>query len=93
VQRSAWIAGGVQPPCRFVLLTKIKATTEQINEIKERAKFTAIQREILQIFEELKAVEPVMKSEVPEDAEIHHCFLFLVEKFLVIGKFDKIKTR
>jgi len=61
--------------------------------VKERAKFEAIQKEILQIFMELRAVEPVMKPDIPRDAEILRCFVFLVEKFLVNGEFDKIKAR
>jgi hypothetical protein len=34
-----------------------------------------------------------MKSDVPHDAEILCCFVFLVEKFLANGEFDKIKAR
>jgi hypothetical protein len=49
---------------------------------KEQAKFNAIQKEIIQVFEELKAITPVMKADVPEDAEVLRCFIFLVEKFL-----------
>jgi hypothetical protein len=41
----------------------------------------------------LKALTPVMKADVPEDAEILWCFIFLVEKFLANGEFDKIKAR
>jgi hypothetical protein len=36
---------------------------------------------------------PVMKADVPEDAEVLRCFIFLVEKFLANGEFDKIKAR
>jgi hypothetical protein len=36
----------------------------KVESIKEKAKFDAIQKEILQIFSGLKAVEPVMKSDV-----------------------------
>jgi hypothetical protein len=64
-----------------------------MDTIKEKSKLKAIQKEILQIFQELKAVEPVMKSDVPHDAEILCCFVFLVEKFLANGEFDKIKAR
>ncbi len=63
-----------------------------MKNIKERAKFEAIQKEILQIFKELKAVKPVMKPDIPKDAEILLCFVFLVEKFLANGEFDKIKA-
>lgn len=91
--RSARIAQGISQPERYMLLTKIQDTTQKLVTDKEQAKFSAIQKEILQIFEELKAVMPVMKSEVPEDAEILRCFIFLVEKFFANGEFEKIKAR
>jgi hypothetical protein len=93
VRRSARIAQGVSQPERYLLLTKIQEATEKLTIDKEKAKFGAIQKEILQIFEELKAVIPVMKNEVPEDAEVLRCFIFLVEKFLANGEFEKIKAR
>jgi hypothetical protein len=93
VRRSARIAGGIQPPQRYALLTKLQETTKKLEDVKERAKLDAIQKEILQIFEELKAVEPVMKPNIPKDAEILRFFVFLVEKFLANGEFDKIKAR
>jgi len=80
-------------PSRYVLSTKVQQTTNKMDAIKEKSKLKAIQKEILQIFQELKAVEPVMKSDVPHDAEILCCFVFLVEKFLANGEFDKIKAR
>ncbi len=41
----------------------------------------------------MKAVRPVMTPDIPMDSEIQCCFVFLVEKFLVNGKFDKIKAQ
>ncbi len=76
-----------------MLLTKLQETSRKLDDIKEKAKFEAIQKEILQIFKELQAVEPVMKPDIPRDAEILRCFVFLVEKFLANGEFDKIKAR
>lgn len=35
---------------------------------------------------------PVMKHDVPEDAEVLRFFIFLVKKFLANGEFDKIKA-
>ncbi len=93
LRRSARIAQGISQPERYMLLTKIQGTTQKLIVDKEKAKFSAIQKEILQIFEELKAVMPVMKSEVPQDAEILRCFIFLVEKFFANGEFEKIKAR
>ena len=93
VRRSARIASGIHTPQRYTLLTRLQETTKKLEDVKERAKLEAIQREILQIFEELKAVERVMKPDIPKDAEILRCFVFLVEKFLANGEFDKIKAR
>ncbi len=92
VHISARIAQGITPPERYLLLSKIKATTDKIMQ-KEQAKFEAIQKEVLQLFQELEVLMPVMKSDIPEDAEVLRCFIFLVEKFLANGEFDKIKAR
>ncbi len=59
VSCSERIARGVGMPNRYVLLTKIQQTTSKMDKIKEKSKLKAIQKEILQIFKELKAVEPV----------------------------------
>jgi hypothetical protein len=76
-----------------MLLTKIQKAMQTLAVDKEQAKFEAIQKEIIQVFEEFKALSPVMKADVPEDAEVLRCFIFLVEKFLANGEFDKIKAR
>ncbi len=68
-RRSARIAQGITPPERYLLLNKIKTTTDKIAQ-KEQAKFEVIQKEVLQIFQELEALVPVMKADIPEDAEI-----------------------
>jgi hypothetical protein len=93
VRRSTRIASGIQPLLSYAMLTKLQETSRKLDDIKEKAKFKAIQKEILQIFKELQAVEPVMKLDIPRDAEILRCFVFLVEKFLANGEFDKIKAR
>jgi hypothetical protein len=93
LRRSARIAGGISQPERYLLMTKIQKATQELQINKEKAKSAAIQKEILQVFEELKALQPVLKADVPEDAEILRCFIFLVEKFLADGQFDKIKAR
>jgi hypothetical protein len=41
-----------------------------VEQIKEKAKFETIEKEILQIFEELHAVTPVMRHDLPEYAEV-----------------------
>jgi hypothetical protein len=80
------------PPERLTLLTRIYAMISEIDQVKEQAKMKAIQQEISLIFNELKAVMPVMKKDVPEDAQVLRSFIFLVEKFLANGVFDKMKA-
>ena len=75
-----------------MLITRIREATEELKSIKERAKFDVIQNERLQIFNELTVVKPVRKPDIPRGAEILCCFVFLVEKFLANGEFDKIKA-
>jgi hypothetical protein len=70
-----------------VLLAKVKQATRKLEDIKEKAKFEAIQKEILQIFKELWAIEAVMKPDIPRDAEILRCFV------LANREVDKIKAR
>ncbi len=60
--------------------------------MKEKAKLKAIEHEILLIFKELKAVMPVFKKDIPKDAQILRSFIFLVEKYLANGAFDKTKA-
>lgn len=97
-RRSARIAQGIKPPERYTLVTKIQEVASKLekqpdDETLEEAKWKAIEAEILQIFVELKALMPVMREDIPEDAEILRSFIFLVEKFLANGDFDKVKGR
>ncbi len=98
-RRRARIAQGVKPPERYALVTKIQQATTQLENKRpdektlEAAKWKAIEAEILQIFVELKVLLPVMHEDIPEDAEILCSFIFLVEKFLANGDFDKVKGR
>ena len=67
------------------------ATKVQESSWKEEAQAKAINEEIAQLFEELKAVEPV--KEVPIGAEVSRSHMFVVDKFLANGDFDKTKAR
>lgn len=68
------------PPCR--------STGKQSTSL-----FVSIQKEILQISIELKAVVPVVKHDTPEDEEVLRCFMFIEEKFLDSGELEKVKAR
>jgi hypothetical protein len=77
----------------------MKAIAKRLEEKKpdertlEIAKWKAIEAEILQVFVELKALMPVMREDIPEDAEVLCSFIFFVEKFLANGEFDKVNGR
>ena len=85
VRQSSWIAEGVRPPQQYILLTKINKAMTMMEDVMEKVKLAAVQKELIQIFQELKAVIPVMRHDIPEDAEVLRCFIFMVEKFLPMG--------
>ncbi len=81
------------PAEKLSLLTCIYTIVQELSDAEEKAKLKAIKAEILLIFKELKAVMPVFKKDIPEDVEILRSFIFLVEKYLANGEFDKTKAR
>jgi hypothetical protein len=60
---------------------------------QEPAANKAISAELKQLFEELNAIRPVERNAIAAGACILTCHLFLVEKFLADGRFDKMKAR
>jgi hypothetical protein len=88
VRRSARIASGTKPPVHYV-----QATFVGKDRWQEPAAETVIKAEVKQLFEELCALRPVHRSEIVAGACILTCHLFLVEKFLADGSFDKMKAR
>jgi hypothetical protein len=87
-RRSARIAGGTKPPIRYV-----QATFFGKDRWQEPATDAAINAEINQLFKELHALRPVHRQAIAAGACILTCNLFLVEKFLANGGFDKMKAR
>jgi hypothetical protein len=53
----------------------------------------AREAEIRQVFEELKALEPVEKRNIPPGLKPLGCHLFTVQKFDASGAHDKYKSR
>jgi hypothetical protein len=53
----------------------------------------AITGELKQLFEELQALLPVSKDEIPQSIKVLKSHMFVVEKHLACGKFDKVKAR
>jgi hypothetical protein len=53
----------------------------------------AIRKELKQLFEELVAIVPVKRQQIPKDASILNSHMFLVDKYNAEGKFEKVKAR
>jgi hypothetical protein len=53
----------------------------------------AREAQIRQVFEELKALEPVEKRNIPPGLKTLGCHLFTVQKFDASGGHDKYKSR
>jgi hypothetical protein len=51
------------------------------------------EEEIKLVFNDLKAVELVMKEDIPKGFKAHNTHLFTVEKFLADGRHEKYKSR
>jgi hypothetical protein len=88
VRRSARIASGTKPPVCYV-----QATFVGKDRWEEPAAEAAINLEIKQLFKELQALKLVHRNAIVAGACILTCHLFLVEKFLANGHFDKMKAR
>ncbi len=86
-RHSARIASGTKPPVRYVQAAFVGKERWQ-----EPAAETAINAEVKQLFEELNALRPVDRHAIAAGACILTCHLFLVEKFLADGRFDKMKA-
>jgi hypothetical protein len=90
VRRSERIKGGVSKPSRFVATTvKLKNTAQEHDDEIQAAKAA----EIKQVFEELNALEPVEKTDIPLGIKPLGCHLFTVQKFDASGEHDKYKSR
>jgi hypothetical protein len=87
-RRSERIAAGTKPPVRYV-----QATFVGKDHWQEPAAETAINSEIMQLFKDLRALQPVHHHTIAAGAFILTCHLFLVEKFLANRAFDKMKAR
>jgi hypothetical protein len=87
-RRSARIAAGVNPPERFIHTSFVDKTRWKEETAKE-----AIRAEVKQLFKDLSALRPVHAESIIAGACVLTCHMFLVEKFLANGKFDKMKAR
>ncbi len=73
-------------PSRFMNVTKVK-------EWKTEAAEVAIKAELRMLFEELKALRCVKRASIKAGTKILKSHMFMVEKYLANGSFDKMKAR
>ncbi len=78
----------VTKPSRFLAVTKVSA-----EEWKDVENAKAIKIELRMLFEELKVLRPVRRAAIKGGTKILRSHMFLVEKYLADGTFDKIKAR
>lgn len=75
-------------PSRFDAVTKVSA-----EEWKQVENAKAIKIELRMLFEELKALRPIRRAAIKAGTKILRSHMFLVEKYLAGGVFDKVTAR
>jgi hypothetical protein len=78
----------VNKPIKFLGITQGPDPDFKALEISK-----AIAGELKQLFEKLQALSPVLKEEIPPSTKVLNSHMFVVEKHLACGKFDKVKAR
>jgi hypothetical protein len=75
-------------PSRFVQITKVGR-----EDWKTEASTIAIKAELKMLFEDLKALRCVRRAEIKAGTKILKSHMFVVEKYLANGNFNKMKAR
>jgi hypothetical protein len=75
-------------PSRYAAVTKVLH-----DEWKQELTDKAIKKELSQLFEELVAIVPVKRTNIPSNAMILNSHMFLVNKYDANGMFEKVKAR
>ncbi len=75
-------------PSTYTAVTKVLQ-----KEWKQEQATKAIKKELSQLFEELVAIVPIKRPEIPPNATILNSHMFLVNKYNVDGEFEKVKAR
>jgi hypothetical protein len=78
----------VKRPSRFVGAMKVARS-----RCTEKHASDAIKAELQQLFVDLKALHPVKKESIKKDTKVLNSHMFLVEKHLANGEYDKTKGR
>jgi hypothetical protein len=75
-------------PSRYLQVTKVSR-----EDWKMEASTIAINAELKMLFEDLKALRCVRRAEITAGTKILKSHMFVVEKYLANGEFDKMKAR
>ncbi len=75
-------------PSRFAAVTKVSQKQWQEEQARK-----AIKKELIQLFEELEAIVPIKRQNIPKDATILNSHMFLINKYNADGEFEKVKAR
>ncbi len=78
----------IKKPSRFMAVMKVMH-----EEWKSEENAKAINAKIKMLFEDLKALRPVRRASIKGGTKILRSHMFVVEKFLATGEFDKMKAR
>jgi len=78
----------VTRPSRYAMVMKVARSAWQEEAAKE-----AIKRELAQLIKELVAIVPVKRTSIPQGVTILKSHMFLINKYLANGGFDKVKAR
>jgi hypothetical protein len=78
----------INKPSRFLGVTKVPNLDLKAVETRK-----AISAELKQLFEDLQALCPVLKESIPSNERVLKSHMFVVEKYLANGKFEKMKAR
>jgi hypothetical protein len=77
----------VRPSC-FAVVTKVSQKQWQQEQARK-----AINKELIQLFEELEAIVPIKRQDIPKDVTILNSHMFLINKYDADGEFEKVKAR
>ncbi len=74
-------------------MTKKLKDSVIVDEMQKQGLLKAQEEEIRLVLEDLKAMEPVKREEIPRGFKVHNTHLFTVEKFTTDGSHEKYKSR
>jgi hypothetical protein len=93
LRRSGRIRDGVKRPSHYAMVTRKVQSNSIGNKGLKQSLNKAEEDKIRLVFEELDAMEPIRKEDIPKGYKAHNTHLFPVENVMADGKHDKFKSR